>query len=159
VSYLEMQEIRRKDRAISQAEAETILSSAEYGVLSTVSSDNIPYGIPLSFCVLSGDIYFHCAMHGRKIDNLEQNAQVSFCAVGDTEVLPDKFGTKYESAVVSGQAVEVFDDEKQLALEGLINKYSAEFVESGAKYIEALTHKTRVFKIVVETLSGKSRRS
>ncbi len=152
-------EIRRRDRAINQNEAREILLKAEYGVLSTASPDGVPYGIPLSFCVLDGDIYFHCAMEGRKTDNLERNRQVSFCAIGDTEVLPDKFGTKYESAMVSGQAIEVFGEEKQMALEGLIRKYSPGFDESGAKYIEALNHKTRVFKIVVEQLSGKSRKS
>ncbi len=154
-----MQEIRRKDREITESEALAILHKAEYGVLSTASPEGVPYGIPLSFCFLDGVIYFHCAMEGRKTDNLEQNKQVSFCAVGDTEVLPEKFGTKYESAIVSGQALEVFGNEKQLALEGLINKYSSGFAASGAKYIEALNHKTRVFKVVVEQLSGKSRKS
>ncbi len=73
----------------------------------------------------------------RKIDNLESNKSVSFCVVGKTEVLPSKFGTKYESAIVSGEAFEVFNDEKQVALEGLVQKYSSEFIESGAKYIGA----------------------
>ncbi len=153
-----MKKLRRKDREISKDEALSILNGAEYGILSTASQEALPYGIPLSFCIIDGHIYFHCAMEGRKIDNLESNKSVSFCVVGKTEVLPSKFGTKYESAIVSGEAFEVFNDEKQVALEGLVQKYSSEFIESGAKYIDALTHKTRVFKIVSNHVSGKSRK-
>jgi nitroimidazol reductase NimA-like FMN-containing flavoprotein (pyridoxamine 5'-phosphate oxidase superfamily) len=153
-----MEEIRRKDREISENEALSILYAAEYGILSTSSQGAVPYGIPLSFCVIDGHIYFHCAMEGRKTDNLKNNRSVSFCVVGNTEVLPSKFGTKYESAVVSGNAHEVFNNEKQTALEGLVQKYSPDFIESGAKYIDSLTHKTRVFKIEIEHISGKSRK-
>lgn len=153
-----MNEIRRRDRAITKDEALSILNSAEYGVLSTASVEALPYGIPLSFCYINGCIYFHCAMEGRKIDNLESNENVSFCAVGKTEIMSSKFGTKYESVILSGVATEVFNDEKQLALEGLVLKYSYEFIESGAKYIDALTHKTRVFKIVADNITGKSRK-
>ncbi len=153
-----MNEIRRRDREISPEEAWTILADAEYGVLSTASPDGTPYGIPLSFCILDGHLYFHCAMEGRKIEHMEKNRAVSFCAVGKTEVLPEKFGTKYESAIVDGTVEEVFDEEKQMALEGLVKKYSPDHIESGAKYIDALTHKTRVFKITVGRISGKARK-
>jgi nitroimidazol reductase NimA-like FMN-containing flavoprotein (pyridoxamine 5'-phosphate oxidase superfamily) len=153
-----MKELRRKDRQISEDDARSILNYAEYGILSTCSRDLIPYGVPMSYCVIDGHIYFHCAMEGRKIDNIESNQSVSFCVVGNTEVLPSKFGTKYESAIVSGNAFEVFDNEKQIALEGLVKKYSPEFIESGAKYIDALTQKTRVFKIEIGHISGKSRK-
>ncbi len=153
-----MNEIRRKDREISPAEALAILDNAEYGVLSTASLEGVPYGIPLSFCMINGQIYFHCATEGRKIDNLKTNRSVSFCVIGDTEVLPEKFGTKYQSTLVCGEAEEVFADEKQIALEGLVKKYSPDFIEQGAQYIDALTDKTRVFKIVINRVSGKSRK-
>jgi nitroimidazol reductase NimA-like FMN-containing flavoprotein (pyridoxamine 5'-phosphate oxidase superfamily) len=153
-----MKELRRKDREISEEEALSILNAAEYGILSTSSQAAIPYGIPLSFCVIDGHIYFHCAIEGRKTDNLENNNSVSFCVVGNTEVLPSKFGTKYESTIASGNAFEVFDNEKRIALEGLVQKYSPEFIESGAEYIDALIHKTRVFKIAISHISGKSRK-
>jgi uncharacterized protein len=154
-----MKELRRKERAIPNDEALSILSSAEYGVLSTTSREGIPYGVPLNFCLIDGNIYFHCAMEGRKTENIENNSSVSFCVVGETEVFPSKFGTKYESTIVSGVAIEVFEDEKQKALEGLVMKYSPGFVESGAKYIDTLKHKTRAFKVVPDHVSGKSRKS
>ncbi len=153
-----MKELRRKDRAIKEEEAIAILNKAEYGVLSTVAENGEPYGVPLNFCSINHCIYFHCAVEGQKLDNIKQNRSVSFCAVGNTEVLPDKFGTKYESVIVSGEAEEVFDMNKQLALEGILHKYSPEFIDKGIKYIEDLKEKTRVFKITINKLTGKARR-
>jgi nitroimidazol reductase NimA-like FMN-containing flavoprotein (pyridoxamine 5'-phosphate oxidase superfamily) len=98
-----MQELRRKDRAITEEEAIALLNKAEYGVLSTVTENGKPYGVPLNFCIIDHRIYFHCAIEGQKIENIKQNESVSFCAVGNTEILPDKFGTKYESVIVSGK--------------------------------------------------------
>ena len=153
-----MKELRRKDRAIGEEEAIAILNKAEYGVLSTVAENGEPYGVPLNFWVIDHCIYFHCAVEGQKIENIKQNKYVSFCAVGNTEILPDKFGTKYESVVVSGEVEEVFDMNKQLALEGMLHKYSSEFVDKGITYIEDLKEKTRVFKITINKLTGKARR-
>jgi uncharacterized protein len=157
-SGAKMGEARRADRTISKEEADELLDRAEYGILSTVGADGLPYGIPVSYCVIGDDIYFHCAMEGRKLDNIAHNPQVSFCVVGKTNVLPDKFSTEYESTVVSGTAGEVFDKEKQKGLEGLLHKYSVGHFEKGLKYIEALNYKTRVYRIHIESISGKARR-
>ena len=153
-----MKDLRRKDRAITEEEAIALLNKAEYGVLSTVSESGNPYGVPLSFCLIDNSIYFHCAVEGEKIDNMEQNNTVSFCAVGKTKVLPDQFGTKYESVIVSGKVEEVFDENKQIALEGLLIKYSTDFFDKGMKYIESSGEKTRVFKIGIKKLTGKARK-
>lgn len=150
--------MRRTDREISENEALSILESAEYGILSTVANNGRPYGVPLNFCIINRDLYFHCAVEGRKLENLNQNNFVSFCVVGDTEVLPDKFATKYESVILSGNAVEVFGETKRSALEALLKKYSSSYMDSGFKYIDKLTDRTRVFKIEVEDISGKSRK-
>jgi hypothetical protein len=136
----------------------SILENGEYGVLSTVSANNEPYGVPVNYCIIDESIYFHCALEGRKIDNISHNSKVSFCVVGRTEVLPDQFATKYESCIVQGVASESFGEEKQLALEGLLHKYSKNFVSEGLKYIEKLKDKARVFKIPIESISGKARK-
>ena len=95
-----MNELRRKDRSIKEDEAFALLNKAEFGVLSTVTEDRKPYGVPLNFCIIDHCIYFHCANEGQKLDNIKHNKSVSFCAVGNTEILPDKFGTIYESVIV-----------------------------------------------------------
>ncbi|MDD2310269.1 MAG: pyridoxamine 5'-phosphate oxidase family protein [Desulfuromonadaceae bacterium] len=150
--------LRNKKRGITEEEARELLERGEYGILSTCDADGQPYGIPLSYCVIDDAIYFHCAVEGHKLENITANNRVSFCVVGKTEVLPDKFTTRYESVVVSGRATEVYDTEKQQGMEGLLPKYSAGFVEKGITYINADWGQTRVFKINIETICGKARR-
>ncbi|MBI9082276.1 MAG: pyridoxamine 5'-phosphate oxidase family protein [Desulfobacterales bacterium] len=143
---------------MKETEAISLLEKGEYGVLSTSSKNNEPYGVPLNYCLMDGCIYFHCALEGSKIDHITANPNVSFCVVGKTEVFPDQFGTKYESCIVRGHAEESFGEEKQTALEGLVRKYSADFIPEGSAYIEKLKDKTRVFKITVGCISGKAKK-
>lgn len=153
-----MRAVRRSDREISVQEARAILASAEYGVLSTVGKDGQPYGVPLSYVYRNDGIYFHCALTGQKLDNIGYNAQVSFCVVGNTKVLPDKFGTEYESAVAFGVASEVNGTERYDALLWLLEKYCPDFIEEGKLYIGQKDQNTKVFKIDVSHISGKARR-
>ena len=151
-------QIRRADRALTNEQAIEILHHGEYGILSTVSQDGQPYGVPVSFRYTDNAILFHCAVEGHKLDNLASNPRVSFCVVGKTEILPDKFATRYESAIIFGKVRELAGDEKKLGLIELLKKYSPDFIEKGERYIESDIEKTRVFKIEIESLSGKARR-
>jgi uncharacterized protein len=151
-------EIRRKDRALSRDDALALLRQSEYGVLSLAGPDGQPYGVPLNFCVLDDAIYFHSAVEGHKLQNIAANSRVSFCVVGDTEVMPASFGTRYSSAIVFGIAEEVFDADKHRGLVGLLSKYSAGFMDEGRKYVEKMAPRVRVFRIRIERITGKARR-
>lgn len=153
-----MRTIRRSDREITIHEARVILDCAKYGVLSTVGKDGQPYGVPLSYVYKNDGIYFHCALTGHKLDNIEYNAKVSFCVVGNTKVLPDKFATEYESAVAFGVASEVNGTERYNALLWLLEKYCPDFIEEGKLYIKQKDKTTKVFKIEINHVSGKARR-
>ena len=150
--------MRRSDRAITQAETEEILNKGEYGILSTVSAAGQPYGVPLSYRFMRDVLYFHCAMEGHKLENIKANQKVSFCVVGKTQVLPAEFATNYESAMVFGEALEVTDNEKQAGLVAILEKYSPDFIKEGLEYIEQLGKRTKVYKIVIEMITGKARR-
>ena len=153
-----MKPIRRNDREITIQDAGVLLDTAEYGVLSTVGPGCQPYGVPLSFVCRNNSIYFHCAVTGHKLDNIEYDARVSFCVVGRTKVLPAKFGTEYESAVAFGVASEVTGAERFDALLWLLEKYCPDIVEEGKKYVEQKDNATRVFKVEITHISGKARR-
>lgn len=150
--------IKRADRAISEIEAKVILQQGEYGVLSTASADGQPYGLPLNYCYVGDSIYFHCAAVGHKIENIKTNNKVSFTVVGKTQVLPDKFTSKYDSAIVFGKAIEMLGAEKQKALIEVLKKYSPGHMESGMKMIESYENKVSVYKISIEALTGKASR-
>lgn len=153
-----MKSIRRKDREFTTQEAFGLLESAEYGVLSTVDIDSQPYGVPLHYAYKNKFIYFHCALSGQKLDNIEHNAKVSFCVVGNTKVLPDQFATEYESAIVFGIASEVEGAERHNALLWILEKYSPAFIEEGKLYIAQNEKAAKVFKIEIKHISGKVRR-
>jgi nitroimidazol reductase NimA-like FMN-containing flavoprotein (pyridoxamine 5'-phosphate oxidase superfamily) len=152
-------EVRRKDRVIDKKETLSIVENAEYGVLSVVSPDNSGYGIPLSFILMNNAIYFHCATEGKKLDSIQNNNRVSFSIVGKTEVLPEKFGTKYESAIIFGSARLVSDaTEKKAALNQFLVKYSPDFIDRGKDYIEKLFDKTQIIRLEIESITGKARK-
>jgi hypothetical protein len=150
--------IRRTDRVQSESEAKGILEKGEFGILSTASLDGQPYGVPISYSYTGNVIFFHSAIDGHKLENLRKNNRVSFCVVGRTEVLPDQFSTKYESAIVFGKAFELTDAEKHKGLLEIVKKYSPGFIKEGLQYIENAANKARVYKIVIESITGKSRK-
>lgn len=151
-------EMRRKDRSIDKEQAIQILKDGEYGILSTVCENGYAYGVPLNYAYHNGNIYFHCASEGSKLDNIAHNNKVSFCVVGKAEPIPEKFSYRYESVIVFGRAVEVFDEEKEEALVALIQKYSGEFMKEGLEYIQRDGKKPKAIKIVIEHLTGKARK-
>lgn len=150
--------MRKKEREIDAAQAKEILERCEYGILSTVGDNGYAYGVPLSYVYIDNAIYFHCAVEGQKLDNLKISDKVSFCVVGQTCILPDKFSTKYESVIVFGRAKEVFGDEKKKALIEIINKYSPDYMDNGLEYIQKADERVKVIKISLEYLTGKARR-
>ena len=148
-------EMRRKDKSIEKEQALKLLESGQYGILSTVGENGYAYGVPLNYAYYEGSIYFHSALEGKKLDSISFNDRVSFCVVGNTMSIPDKFSYKYESVIVFGRAIEVNDKEKEDALVALIEKYSGEFMEKGMKYIKKDINKTKVIKVNIEHLTGK----
>lgn len=150
-----MKELRRKDKQITIEESHDLLTRGEYGILSTVGADGQPYGVPLNYVYKDDTIYFHCALVGHKLDNLESNSKVSFCVVGDIEVLPSEFSTNYVSTVAFGVASEVQGEERYNGFIWLLEKYSPNYLEEGKKYIEKLDKVTKLIKIEVQHICGK----
>lgn len=152
------EKMRRSDRKITLSEAEKLLMNSGYGILSTIGDNGQPYGVPLNFTYKNNHIYFHCAISGRKTENICNNSKVSFCIVGETEVLADKFTTKYESVIVFGIASEVQGTEKNNALLWLLEKYSTDYIDEGKLVIQKQSRVTKVIKIEIDSISGKANR-
>ncbi|WP_232367200.1 pyridoxamine 5'-phosphate oxidase family protein [Desulfocicer vacuolatum] len=147
--------MRRKEKTMSKESVAALLNLAEEGVLATTGQDNYPYAVPLNYAYHAGAIYFHCAETGQKLDNIENNNNVSFCVIKDTKIIPDDFSTKFKSVVLFGKAQELFDNKKEQGLILLLEKYSSDYLEAGKKYIKNAMDKTRVFKIEIEHMTGK----
>lgn len=154
-----MMEMRRTDRLMNEEDTLKVLKDGEYGILATVDEDLQPYGVPISYVYMDGCIYFHSTnAGGSKYNNIKHNSKVCFTVVGKTKVLPDKFGTLYESAIAFGTAELVSDEEERLmAFREFLNKYCAEFINEGEKYIKAAGPKAMIMKIKISDLIGKHR--
>lgn len=151
--------VRRKDRAITKEEALGLLEAGEYGIMS-LADDSWPYAVPISYIVMDGAVYVHCAREGRKVDILGKNPRVCFTVVGNTEpVYAGSFSTYYESVMVFGRASLVEEEEeKYKALYRLAEKYLPAAMDKADGDIKRSFKRTSVYKIAMEQVTGKAKR-
>lgn len=151
--------VRRQDRLLDTASAETLLAQGEYGFLAMRSPEGYGYGIPISYVYVRerNCLYVHCAPEGHKMDSIAADDRVSFCVVGHTQVLP--YTTAYESAHVFGRIGIVADDaERWEALLLLRAKYNPGLADEPDTYMRKSFSRTTVLRLRIEHLSGKCKR-
>ncbi len=149
--------MRRSDRAMDEDEALKLLEKEQLGVLSTASAKGIPYGVPLNYCYVREDnaIFFHCALEGRKMDDMLENPQVSFTVVGKNRIIAEKLTTYYESVIVSGRVSFVDgDDEKTLRFDQLCQHLTPGVEwrgDGGCRFLNAVA----IVRMEIESMTGK----
>lgn len=114
-------------------EMEKILNQCTIGRMATVDAQGYPYITPVNFVYHKGKIYFHCALKGEKLDNIERNNKVgfevdiplSYLEVGfNEEPSPCKTHQLFHSVVIRGTArVLPPGDLKIEALNALVTKH------------------------------------
>lgn len=150
--------MRRKDREKDADFALEIIETCEYATLATVNPDGTPYCIPVSPVLMEGFIYFHCAMEGKKLDNIKNNPKVCVSAVRHTKLVPEKFTTEFESAVASGECRLIwYDDEKIRVLRAICEKYASSNLKNFENAIESSLKRTVIGKISIEQITGKAK--
>ena len=151
--------LRRRDRALTEAEAWEILRKAEWGVLATVDAEGWPYAVPLNHALVDGALIAHCATSGHKLDNLAANPKVSYCVVTAAETLPEELATRYESVVVFGRAALIeAEGPKREALRALGLRFAPEHADRVAREVDKDLFRTAVLRIEVARVTGKARR-
>lgn len=150
--------MRRKDREKDTAFAMELLTNCEYATLATTNPDTTPYCVPISLAVIGEAAYFHCALKGRKLDNILNNASVCLSAVRDTNLVPEKYTTEFESVVAFGKCKIVQDDEERIpALRAICEKYAPGNMENFDKIIARALAVTCVCKIDISEITGKAK--
>jgi Predicted flavin-nucleotide-binding protein len=151
--------MRKKDCERDASFALELLRNCEYATLATINPDGTPYCIPVSLVVIDGAVYFHGALEGQKVTNLAANSAVCISGVGYTKLVPEKFTTEYESAVVSGICVAVTDEtEKTEMMRVFCEKYAQESMHKFERIMSRMLAVTGVFKIQVTEATGKALR-
>lgn len=105
-----MSEFRKMRRIRQELDRETcleIIGRATSGVLSLLGDEGYPYGVPLAFAYVDGEVgkfYFHCAKTGHKIDAIRACDKACFTIIDRDDVVADEFTTYYRSVICFGRA-------------------------------------------------------
>lgn len=153
-------EMRRKDKAMEFEAAEELLRQQTNGVLACLGDDGYPYAVPLSYAYAEGKIYAHGASAGgHKLDAIAKEPKVSFCVVARDEVVPKSITTKFASVIAFGKArILPEGPETDGAIQHIFDKYTADFPEESAVYLEKTRGKFVAIEIDIEHMTGKATR-
>lgn len=144
-------------RSMGEAGIVDLLARAGVGQVATAGPDGAPYAVPVCFYYEDGRIYFHCALRGKKLDNIRSDPRVSFSAfevlgMGVHAGRPCNSWAYYRSVVATGTARILEGDERRMPLRRLAEKYAGGPV---AEMPEEAVARTCVVEITIEEASGK----
>lgn len=145
----------------------TLISDNEYGTLA-LCVNNKPYSVPINYVEFKGEIYFHGAKKGKKIEMIKENAFASFSIVEAYSLLPSYFSTEdgkaspathlYKSVIIDGEIefVENFD-EKVRGFTALMQKYQKEgqYLPLSDEIHKKIIKATAMYKLVPSETSAK----
>lgn len=147
--------MRRLGQMLSKEDCEEILTNEPRGVLALLGDYDYPYALPMSHVYVDGKIYFHGAMKGHKMDAIKKHDRVSYCVMDEGIENDDGWSYTFKSVIVFGRMrVLTDDDEKVEKLTHLGDKFFPTH-EQTVSEIERLLHRTAVFEITIEHISGK----
>jgi hypothetical protein len=126
--------MRRKHAEVTdRVEIERIMALTTIGRLATIGADGYPYVTPVNFVFHEGNLYFHCAPKGEKLDNLLRDGRVCFevdiplAYIGrdfDPEGSTCSLHQFFHCVIIRGTASVVTDDVlKTAALNALVEKH------------------------------------
>ncbi|MGI6720958.1 MAG: pyridoxamine 5'-phosphate oxidase family protein [Anaerovoracaceae bacterium] len=153
--------MRRAEKAIPQEECVEVLEKSDYLELATISPDDTPYVVPMTYAYVDGVIYIHCAKTGHRMENLAYKNTVCFNVVDPESIviMPEEFNTQYRSVTGFGKVTKVEDvEEKKKGAMALSDKYSPQFHEEGLKYMNDTFNAMFILRIDIDTMTGKATR-
>ena len=148
--------MRRKDLALSQEATLALIDAKDYAVLSLTDPNGRAYGVPLDYVRKEDSLYFHGAREGRKVEAMKINPWACAVILGDTAIVPEKFGRKYESAIIEGP-IELIDDpeQKRRVMTWVGESRSPGYPEKAQSVIERMLDRVLIYKMQMEIVSGK----
>ena len=154
--------MRRHDRQLSDTASLERLRQGSWGVLSL--SGESAYGVPINYVLDDAgdtpwpDIFFHCALEGKKLEYIRNNPRVCLCVVTKAEVLREDFSTDYASVIVMARAEIVLDEQERLRILRLFGRHFTPFsLEEIDAYIATHNARTCLVRLCPLEVSGKAR--
>ncbi|SFL70043.1 pyridoxamine 5'-phosphate oxidase family protein [Pelosinus propionicus] len=152
-----MKTMRLTKQALNSERTRIILKTAFYGVLSTVSEDGMPYGVPLNHVLADNKLYFHCTVKGHKLENILHNSKACFTVVGDTKMLLEIFTAHFESVIAFG-TVRILKEPVDVAraVRLLCEKNTPQRLDVVDSVIAGYLSKLNALEMTIEHLTGKA---
>lgn len=148
--------MRRKDREQDRSFGLAVIDECEYATVAIQGEE--PYCVPLSLVRVEDDLYFHCALEGKKLDLLRKNPAVWVSFVGENRAARDEFTTYFRSAMVKGTASEVTDaGEKVSALRALCEKLTPGHMPAFDSEVARSFAVTGIWKIHMDEITAKEK--
>lgn len=143
------------------------LEQARTGFLG-LSSEDVPYVIPLNFVWLNNAIYFHGAEEGRKVTYIEHNPRACFTVSENygtlTSPIPAATDTAYMSVIIEGSLLRVTDiNEATEAMQVMLDKYVPGYYDRPLgrshleRYVSTLGSKTAIYKLTAVSMAAKEK--
>lgn len=148
---------------------DSFLSLTQTGYLG-LSTSNMPYIVPLNYIWYEGNVYFHGAAEGKKVDMIRENANATFVVSESygtlTNPTPANTDTAYLSVMLFGK-IEMVEDinEAAAAMQLLLDKYVPGYFNTPlsphhvTKYHSSLGSHTAVYKFVPSEITAKENAS
>ena len=152
----EFRDMRRKRQQLSESESIGILQKATSGTLALLGDNGYPYAVPISYVYHEGNLYFHSALSGHKVDAIRQCDKASFCVIEQDDVQPKKYTTFFRSVIAFGRIHVIEDEAEKLSTARMLgNRYNPNDDESLKKEIENGLSRMLMIRFDIEHLTGK----
>ena len=148
--------MRRQDLALTKDEAMAVIDEIQFAVLCLTDPTGLPYGVPMDYVREGKSLYFHGSKEGRKVNSMKALPKACAVIIGENEIVPHKFGRQYKSVIVEG-TIELIDEPeiKRQVMTWVVKRKSPDHLEKGQMVIEKTLERVLVYKMDMETVSGK----
>ena len=147
--------MRRFKQQMTDEECADLLRQAPRGILAVLGDGGYPYTVPLDFLYADGNLYFHCAREGHKLDAIRRCNKASFCVLGDGVKEPDSWWYHFESVVCFGR-IGIVDDQQRT--DALLRRLGAKYFPQGYDIEDDMRRnapRAFVLEMQIEHMSGK----
>lgn len=149
--------MRRFKQQISDEKCIEILKSQPRGVLSLLGDNGYPYGLPISYWYdgKSGNICFHGAKEGHKIDSIRKCDKASFCVYDEGHRRDGEWALNINSVIIFGRIKLVDDYERAMEISRQLCYKFTDDKEYAETEIESAGSRVLCLELIPEYMTGK----
>lgn len=149
--------MRRFRQQLTDEQCAEVLSTQPRGVLAVLGDGGYPYALPLDFVYdpESGNLYFHCAGEGHKLDAIRRCDKVSFCVMDEGFRREGEWALNIRSVIIFGR-IRVVEDRTR-ALE-MVRRLALKYYptkESAEEELRKAADRVMCLELIPDHVSGK----